>query len=108
MAYDQKDYGYVQGGSLSEGKYASIGEAPMEPGPFGVAAMAFDEARGLAMRIGQLADRLCGPVPQPVSNTGVNAASPAILPALRIGSEQTRDMIREAHSALERIERSLS
>jgi hypothetical protein len=102
------DYGYVQGGTMSDGKYASIGEAPAEPGPFGIAAMAFDEARGLSMRISQLADRLCGPVPTPVSSQGTNAGSPAILPALRIGSEQTRDMIREAHSALERIERSLS
>lgn len=101
------DYGYATAG-LSDGKYGAIVDAPPEIGPFGAAALAFDEARALAGRVTMLADRLCGPVPTPVNGSGANASAPAILPALRIGSEQTREMIREAHSALERIERSLS
>lgn len=105
------DYGYAQGTAMNDAMYAKMAaDGPEEPGPFGAAAIAFDEARGLASRIGVLADRLCGPVPQPASGSasGGRAESPAILPALRIGSQLTRDMIREAHSALERIERSLS
>jgi len=109
MAYDQKDYGYVQGGLADAATYGRMSEGGPEVGPFSVAAMAFDDARGLANRISALADRLCGSVPTPVSNAnGIPSSQPPLLTALRIGSEQTRDAIRDAHQALERIERSLS
>lgn len=104
------DYGYAQGGLSEASMYAKVGaDGPSEIGPFGVAAMAFDDALGLVNRLNALADRLCGPVPTPVgTQAGANAAPSALFSALRAGSEQAREAIRGAHQALDRIERSLS
>lgn len=111
MAYDQRDYGFAQGGLSESAAFAAKAafDSPVDEGPFSAAARAFEEARVLATRVASLADRLCGPVPPPSINAASNTtATPPILVALRLGSEQTTVTIGEAHQALDRIERHLS
>lgn len=68
---------------------------------------AMEDASALARRVQALADRLCGPIPQPVNTAPAPPTSPAVFPAIRHSAEQLSDATREAHAAMDRIERQL-
>lgn len=81
--------------------------APSDLSPFTLAGMTFAETQEVCRRIGQLADRICGPVPTPVSGGKAGNDAPFVLPQLRQMAGETLDYVRSANEALSRIERSL-
>jgi len=95
-------------------RYGSIGknfatspDAPSEETAFGATKVALERANLLSHRVQQLADRLLGAVPVPVSGAANATAASAVFPALRASAYETQEMVNDALNALDRIERSL-
>lgn len=65
------------------------------------------QASNLVARIMDLADRLCGPVPTPDSNTEANGPIPGEFGQMRRALSKTREGLADANDALDRIEREL-
>ena len=103
-AYSNAKTAYV-GGSLA-GDFGPA-DLPEQATPLVRLSGSMEEARALAYRIQSLADRLCGPVPQAVNTASGQSSPPAIFPAIRQSAEQLSDAVREAHDAINRIERQL-
>jgi hypothetical protein len=95
-----------QGGAILGSQVGEAG-APADLSPFTMAGMTFAETQDMCRRIEQLADRLCGSVPTPVSDSKSASDTPFVLPALRKMSGDTLAAVRSANEALSRIERSL-
>jgi hypothetical protein len=93
------------GGNLA-GEFGPA-DAPEVTTPLVRLSGAMEEARALAYRIQTLADRLCGPVPTPVNTSSGQSSPPAVFPAIRQSADQLSDAVREAHDAINRIERQL-
>jgi hypothetical protein len=66
-----------------------------------------DQARELAMRVENLADRLCGPTPQDASLGAKTPAQDALLPNLREHARVVRGYLSDGMIAIDRINRAL-
>lgn len=109
MAYDQQVYDQGLGSAQKayHDKYAgaAIG-ADVEETAFGAVSNALDRSNLLSHRVQQLADRLLGSVPTPVSDAPSNKPS-AVFPTMRQAAYETQAMAQDALNALDRIERAL-
>jgi len=104
MAYDQQNY--AEKSVYSSG--FSVDTAPAEETAISAVNLALDRSNLLSVRVQQLADKLVGTAPQAVNAAGEGRSGPgAVFPALRATANQTRSLVEEALSALDRIERSL-
>lgn len=87
-------------------KYASA-EGLTEETAFSALSQALDRSNLLAQRVQQLADRLVGSVPTPVSDAAIAKAPAAVFPTVRHASYETLSQVGDALDALDRIERAL-
>ena len=90
-----------------DNKYATIGESPVEDTAFSAVSAVLDRSNLLSVRVQQLADRLVGSVPQPVSGAEGRTGGGAVFPALRAAAHQTHSAVEDALNAIDRIERAL-
>lgn len=103
MAYE----GIMTAEKAYHDKYSTLADAPVEDTAFTAVSAALDRSNLLATRVEALADRLVGSVPQPVNSAEGRSGPGAVLPALRATANQTRSLVEDALSALDRIERAL-
>lgn len=89
---------------------AAVG-GPAEPKPptaFSEAELALANARELSLRVMALVDRVVGPAPLPKGEAPKDRASPiSVFDRLRDDSLVTAQYLRDAHSALYRLDEAL-
>ena len=87
--------------------YASGLEASPPQSAFNEASTTLDEARGLAHRVTDLVDRLCGSRPTEIVGKDGNGIPASVFANLREEASRTSNAIRSAMDQLNRLEREL-
>lgn len=89
------------------GAVNQVQEAPVPESAISAAHRALSEAKALSQRVNEIVDNACGPVPQ-LAQGSRDKTSGDLFSGLRDNAEHTLDVVRQAYSQLNRLERELS
>lgn len=104
MAYAKSSVGYEP-----EGYIGQEAQVQRSPNNLQAAAETFESAKSLSLRIQAYVSRLCGEVPEAANRTqGITGAGGGLFSALGQSSREASSYIRDAHDALDRLEKELA
>ncbi len=111
MMHTDGDYAQaIRSGGLIGGRTGPATDtlgASSAPTSMSVAGRALEDARALAFRVSSMVDRLCGCTPQAVGSDGKDSPAQSVFDSLKRDAQRTLEVLREAESQLDRLEREI-
>lgn len=108
MMHTDGEYGQAaRSGGLIGGSRPINTMSTEAPNSISVAGRALEDARSLAFRVSSMVDRLCGCTPQAVGSEGKDSPAQSAFDSLKRDAQRTLEVLREAESQLDRLEREI-